>query len=750
MASTIRVSAPPASAVQRYFEISLYLLVCTGVMAVLTTSKLDPVSTIVPAVALGYKALRLWRGRGPEISARVATGLVLAYFLFFPFDLWVFSRNLAQDAPNSSLYSALLAAIHLLLFATLVRLYSARTNRDYMFLAVLAFTSILAAAILTVETSFLVSLAVFLVLAVSTFVALEIRRSAAGAVSPPLEPGTALAHRLNRALGLTSLMVAAGALAIGGLLFFLLPRFTTGYLSAMNVQPTLMTGFSDNVTLGEIGLIKQSPQVVMRIRVEGDPARASEIHWRGLALTDFDGKRWFTPPHEPTQISPDSDGEYQFAQPQLAPGEYYPLHYIVLMEPIGTDAIFVAPRLETIRGHFSNETERPGSRRQSSYLLLDRSDAILNPFHNAMKVRYEATSFLPMLPPAVLRKASRDFPGMIRGIYLQLPPSLDPRITKLAEQITAGSHNDYDRAANIERYLKTQYGYTLDLSGPPVDDPLANFLFVRRAGHCEYFASAMAIMLRTLQIPSRYVTGFLPGEFNDVGGDYIIRGSDAHSWVEAYFPGHGWITFDPTPSGEAKHGGLLGRLGLYWDWFQFAWSEWIVNYDFTHQIVLAQNLQKSSHDYGARARAYYERKRTEAMALILALDRRIEASPYFLPALLFLLIALLVYLRGRSLIGYFVARLALRARRGGIAAASLASLEYREMLRLLEKRGWKKAESQTALEFAAGIPAGELAVPVAEFTELYQTARFGGQTAPVNRMSALLGAIRELIHGRKS
>ncbi|MGA8221377.1 MAG: DUF3488 and transglutaminase-like domain-containing protein [Candidatus Acidiferrales bacterium] len=749
MASAARVSAPPASAVQRYFEISLYLLVCTGVMAILTTSKLDPVSTFVPAVALAYKGLRLWRGRGPEISSRVATGLVLAYFLFFPFDLWVFSRNLAQDAPNSSLYSALLAAIHLLLFATLVRLYSARTNRDYAFLAVLAFTSILAAAILTVETSFLVSLAIFLVLAVSTFVALEIRRSAAGAVSPPLEPGTPLAQRLNRALGLVSLLVAAGALLIGGVLFFLLPRFTTGYLSAMNIQPTLMTGFSDNVALGEIGLIKQSPAVVMRIRIEGDPARASEVHWRGLALTDFDGKRWFTPLHDPTVISPDSEGDYELGESQLKAGEFYPLHYTVLMEPIATDAIFVAPRLETIRGHFTNETERPGSRRPSSYLLLDRTDAILNPFHNAMKVRYEATSFLPMVPPAELRKSSRDFPGTVRGIYLELPP-LDPRIPKLAAEITASSHNDYDKAANIERYLKTHYGYTLDLSGPPVDDPLANFLFVRRTGHCEYFASAMTIMLRTLQIPSRYVTGFLPGEFNDVGGDYIIRGSDAHSWVEAYFPGHGWITFDPTPSGEAKHAGLLGRLGLYWDWFQFAWSEWIVNYDFTHQVVLAQNLQKSSRDYGGRARAYYEQKRNEAMRVLLALDRRIEASPYFLPTLLFFLVALLVYLRGRSLINYFIARMALRARLGGNVTASLASLEYREMLRLLEKRGWKKAPSQTPLEFASGIAAADVAAPVVEFTELYQSARFGDHPAPVNRMSALLGAIRESIRGRKS
>ena len=111
---------------------------------------------------------------------------------------------MAEGAPNPPLYAALLAAIHLVLFATLVRLYSARTNRDYAFLAVLAVASMLVSAILTVETGFLVALAVFLVLSVSTFVALEIRRSAAGAVSPPLEPGSLTARRLNRALGLTS------------------------------------------------------------------------------------------------------------------------------------------------------------------------------------------------------------------------------------------------------------------------------------------------------------------------------------------------------------------------------------------------------------------------------------------------------------------------------------------------------------------------------------------------------------------
>ena len=265
MASTARISAPPLPAVQRYFEVSLFLLVSTGVLAVITTGKLDPLTTLLAPLALIYKFIRIWRGRGPELSVRVATGLVLAYFLFFPFDLWVISRNLSVGAPNPTLYAALLSAIHLMLFATLVRLFSARTNRDFAFLAMLAVTCMIASAILTVETTFLIALAIFLVLAVSTFVALEIRRGGDNAISPPFEPGSPLAGRLNRALGFTSALVAIGTLAIGSVFFFAIPRFSSGYLSALSLQPSLMTGFSDNVTLGQIGQIKQSSSVVMQI-----------------------------------------------------------------------------------------------------------------------------------------------------------------------------------------------------------------------------------------------------------------------------------------------------------------------------------------------------------------------------------------------------------------------------------------------------------------------------------------------------
>ena len=744
MASSARISAPPLPAVQRYFEVSLFLLVATGIVAVISTGKLDPVSTVVPPIALAYKSIRIWRGRGPELSVRVATGLVLAYFLFFPVDLWLISRNLSAGAPNPTLYAALLAAIHLMLFATLVRLFSARSNRDFAFLAMLAVTCMLASAILTVETTFLVALAVFLVLAVSTFVALEIRRGADNAVSPSLEPGSPLAHRLNRALGLTSALVAVSTLVIGAGFFFTIPRFTSGYLSALSLQPSLMTGFGEDVTLGQIGRIKQSSAVVMRIHVDGDASRAEGVHWRGIVLTNFDGKRWYTPKHEQIVVAPGSAGIYQFNSALLPAGDFYAMHYTILMEPIASDAIFVAPRIQSLQGRFANDARPVGATARPGFLLLDMTGSISNPFHNETKIRYEGTSALPTVPPAQLRAASPLFPEPIINTYLQLP-DLDPRIKELALQITAKAPTEYDKASAIELYLKTHYQYSLNLTGKQTDDPLAYFLFTRRSGHCEYFAAAMTVMLRDVGIPARYIGGFLPGEYNDVGGDWIVRASDAHTWVEAFFPGYGWITFDPTPPGDGRHAGFFDRLGKYWDWFQFAWGEWVINYDFVHQMSLADTVQKTSRNWGENLRQYYHRKERELIRWILAVDKKTENSPYFLPGILAILVMILMYLRGRALFAFMMARWSLRARRGGNVTASLATLEYREMLRMLEKRGWKKSPSQTAQEFAATIPASEVAGPVTQLTHLYESARFGNHAPPAQQMSGLLRAIREIL-----
>lgn len=745
--STLGAAEPSLPAVQRYFESSLFLLVATGILAIVVTGKLDLFTTVAAPAALAYKGIRVWRGRGPELSPPAATWLVLAYFLFFPIDMWGVSRSAAAAAPNPMLYSALLATIHLLLFAVIVRMLSARSRRDHGFLAVLAFTCMLASAILTVEVSFFVLLAIFLVLAVSTFVALEIRRSSEGAVSPPIERGTPLAQQLEKALGAVSGFVAIGTLIIGTLIFFLIPRFTAGYMSAINLQRTAMTGFSDDVALGEIGKIQKDSTVVMRIRVEGDPARAHDIHWRGIVLTNFDGKRWFTPTKEMIVIPPASDGAYLFDQPSLPWEAYRRLHYVVLAEPMETDAIFLAAAPEKIAGHF-NGSAALSAGRMSSYLLMDWTGSLFNPFHNEIKTRYEGISVMPTVPPAELRRASQAYPQAITSEYLQLP-DIDPRIKPLADQMTSGSSNAFDKAANVERSLQTKYTYTLDLSGPQSVDPMAYFLFQSKAGNCEYFASAMTVLLRSEGIPARYVTGFLQGEYNDVGGDFIVRASDAHAWVEVYFPEYGWITFDPTPPGNEASRGLFGRLSLYWDWMQFTWSDWIINYDFGHQISLAQDLQRSSHDWSVRAQHQYETVRNRALAFMLGVDARLESSQFFLPLLLAFLVFVLIYLRGREVFSHLLLRWGLLAHRRGNVDSSLASLEYKEMLRLLEKRGFKKSPTQTAQEFAAGISAAEFAGPVSQLTELYQATRFGDHPARAEQMSGLLSSIRELVRSSK-
>lgn len=736
MSSAAPTIPQPISAIHRYFEISLSLLVATGLLSIVATGKLELISDVLVPAALLYKGLRVWRGRGPELSSRTATALVLAYFLFFPFDLWVLSRALAAEGPNPGLYAGVLAAVHLMCFAGLARLYSARTNRDYAFLAVLAVTSLLASAVLTADTSFLIALGVFLVLAVSTFVALEIRRSAAGAVAAPLPTGSPSARRLNRVLMLTSLLVAFAALVLGGLIFFLIPRFTTGYLRSLGFQSSLATGFNESVTLGEIGRIQKSNVLAMRIEIHGDPARAADVHWRGVVLTDFDGRRWFTPGESRYILSAGLDGIFYVHPGGRPPSGFSVLRYTVFKEPMGSDAIFVAAQPDTIRGRFD------GSPLGGGMLLLDSTGSLFAPSENSSRLRYDATSLLPAATPGELRAASPDYPESVRRVYLQLPETLDPRIKQLADRVAAPAQNEYDKVEALETYLKSHYSYTLDLAPIPGSDPIAGFLFSTRAGNCEYFASALAVMLREVGIPVRYAGGFAPGEFNSVGGDYIIRQSDAHAWVEVFFPGYGWITFDPTPSGAAENTTLLDRASLYWDWLQLEWNDWIINYDFSHQIVLARDAVSSSRGWNFRARRFLRAKKQRAITALLALDRRLEATDYLLPVLLVVLVSILLCLHGSAAVRYMVASWALRVRRKS-APESLAALEYRELLRLLEKRGWKKAPAQTAIEFAATIPRAEIAGPIARFTEVYQAARFGGRPELAAQLGAFLRSIRD-------
>ncbi|HXZ18448.1 MAG TPA: DUF3488 and transglutaminase-like domain-containing protein [Candidatus Acidoferrales bacterium] len=759
MATAVRAPRASLSALVRYSEVSLYLLLVNGVAAVVWTGKLDPVTAILATAALAVKGWRYARGKPPELSARQVTWAVSIYLLFFPLDLFVISRAFVGAVPNAWLYAALHAAIHFMLFVMMMRLFSASTTRDLLFLSMVALAALLASAILTIDTAFMIFLSLFLILGVSTFMSLEMRRSAEGAVAPPLESRTPAARRLGHALGITAVLMTLGALSAGAVIFVVLPRFPAGYLGGLNFNPTLISGFTDNVELGQIGEIKLHTAVVMRTRMDLPRDAVPNLHWRGIALTTFDGHRWYTSEHENHPIMPGYDGWYQLPSshsPELG-NRFREVHYSVLLEPLATSSLFILSHPVAVRGPFGRDTGNPLRDSPTRFLLVDQTNSIFTPYNNFTKFLYEGRALVPVIPPEELRKASTTYPAEIRETYLQLPP-LDPAIPQLAREITRRAATPFDKSEAIELYLRTRFGYTLTQPDPPPKDPLAYFLLHRRAGHCEYFATAMTVMVRSLGIPARYINGFLPGEYNDVADSYIVRASDAHSWVEVYFPNYGWIPFDPTPPAGSKPEFSLGRLAYYWDWFEMAWSEWVINYSQSQQMRLASNAQRTARDWSYWIQRFLTLKQQAGVHWVQGWHRVLEGgikeSPRLLlvPALLLAIVVLLLA-RGRALADLWVTARA-RAGRGYARqperAPRLATLYYSRLLRALDRRGFRKSDSQTAREFALSLSPAHLAERVAEMTRLYEASRFGREPADTTALARALNAVEEYLRAAVS
>src|SRR5467141_476837 len=357
----------PALPAERFFHASMFFLILTALGTLVSTGKLDLVTCVLTPLAMLYKGIRLWRGQLPELSHGTATWLVIAYIAFFPLDIFFFSRAFVASSTNPALLAALLAAVHFLVFVMLVRLYSATTDRDALFLAMLAFAAMLASCILTVDTSFLILFFIFLLFGVASFIGLEMRRSATGTLTPPSSKQPAEERRLSRALSLAALSVALGSIILGGALFFIFPRFTAGYLGRASMQPSLMTGFSDNIELGQIGEIKKNSEVVMRVKT-GKPVGYPMLRWRGIALTNFDGRRWSNPDrtNETLRSHPDGwiflGGDAGHSATSGATG----LQYTVFLQPIATSAIFTPGEPISLRGSFS-----PDNSDLNSYIFRD-------------------------------------------------------------------------------------------------------------------------------------------------------------------------------------------------------------------------------------------------------------------------------------------------------------------------------------------------------------------------------------------
>jgi transglutaminase-like putative cysteine protease len=720
---------PLNRAIDHYFELALYLLVLTGFATLASTGGLDLPSTILVGVALAVRGYQLAKRQRFVISEAWTTPLSIAYFVFFAADYFILSRGFLP------------ATVHLALFGVVVRMFSLRRERDHVTLAILAFLMVLASAVLTVDSIFLFSFALFMMMAVGTFVLMEMRRSGHAANIQARHSNDPQEHRhlafaLARVAPALMLMILIG----GAVVFFLMPRMSAGYMGGYSFGTDLSSGFSDHVQLGQIGQIQQSGAVVMHIQIDGDTVGRSDLHWRGVTLADFDGRTWSSPRDQFT-LQHQSDNTFKvpratvfarsFAKPILA--REHVIHYRVLMEPIDTNVFFLAPWARSVTGNYR-------------MLASDGGGAVYNLDSQRSISRYEADSDIATATPAELRTAGRDYPAPITGQYLRLP-SLDARVPQLAAQITRSASNDFDKAAAIENYLRTRFGYTLQLPLTPVKDPIANFLFERRQGHCEYFASSMAVMLRTIGIPSRVVTGFRSDEFNDLTGNYVVRAKDAHAWVEAYFPGYGWQTFDPTPAGGSGSPQGWNRLALYVDAMASFWRDWVVSYDTSHQYSLGQAAFSGTRGAWENARKWARLHYASMLKWARRSQDRVQHSPGRWAILGAGVVLILLLLGNLGRIARLLHEKWLQAHPER-SPEQAAAMWYQRMARTLARRGLRKPAAQTAQEFVKKIEDSRLREPVARFTQVYESARFGNSAEDVKRLPELYEEVETATRNR--
>jgi hypothetical protein len=677
------------SPVERFFQFSLLGLVASGYFALAASGTLDRPALVLTCAALVARAGAVAGFLRIEIPMRVASLLALAYIAFFPADVYLISRDF------------LTATVHAVCFLASIKILTARTNRDYLYTGAISFIELIAAALLSAKPGFFGYLGLYVVFAIAAFMSAEIRRGLERhqkAVSPAK-------GRVAWRLAAVACAAGAGILVLTAGLFLIVPR--TARMAAMLLPGTpRLTGFSNVVDLGGFGKIGRDDRAVLHILSYARPL-PPDLRWRGGALSRFDGRRWSEPPL-PGASLPVTRGSAVVADAyQLSRRDGRRLLYRVEMQNSDIGTLFIAGIPEFVN------VDAPR-------LLLTPEDSlrVLAPPRETLRYEVSAHSGPPLPWPLTNAERRR---------YVQLPP-IDIRIWSLARQ-WAGDGSPLYQALGIQERLQKDFKYTLDGPEKPARDPLADFLFVRKEGYCEYFASAMAVMLRTLGIPARVATGFQSGYFNDVSGLYVVRASDAHAWVEGWIEGRGWTTFDPTPVGSgARSAGLWSRINMYLDAADHAWQEWVVSYDIEQQVAMAARFEAAlrklndgsvspSADWTANALAWAKQWGGWALGGLLLAGLGILFGP-------------------RQWRAWRKTTHVRRIQRSGGTVGD-ASVLYEGMLDRLARRGFQKPAWFTPNEFALHLPAVEKR-RVAEFTEVYNTIRFGGDAGATAHLAAML------------
>jgi len=318
---------------------------------------------------------------------------------------------------------------------------------------------------------------------------------------------------------------------------------------------------------------------------------------------------------------------------------------------------------------------------------------------------------------------------------------LDVRLQELAREISGAKATPIENALLVETYLRENFDYSLANMAAGSQDPLAAFLFQTRAGHCEYFASAQAILLRILGIPTRIVNGFRRGEYNEWGAYFIVRASDAHSWVEAYFPGAGWTEFDPTPPATPENSfRLLRTFSRMMDSVEVLWGE-VVTFDRFKQAGFFQLLRNKIERNWAQVlegyRMILEHGRgdpSSVMKWMWSLRLELSICTFFVLAA-----AVLYWVRTR------LVRMWRRTTRKG-DETEFARDYYLEMLDLLREKGFVKSRFETPAEFGLRVSSRMGTELPSRITESYYETRFGGILLDTRQLADVYSLLNQLRH----
>jgi transglutaminase-like putative cysteine protease len=708
---------------QTYFRTISYLMIAVAMLALIFAGGLSySLALVFLAVMIVAWTLEESKWQLPE---RIGLGIVLLSIPLFYID-WQYQKTIGEPVERLGVN----ALAHLIVFLSAVKLLQVKKDRDWVFLYLISFFEVLLAAGLSFSPIFLGTLTLYLLTGIAAVTAFEIqkaRRSVAHSETRLLVPpdsrvfrkmGRKRSWRSTEAARLPfvafALLILIFVLALP--LFLIVPRSGAAALTRAGGGPSHFVGFSENVTLGEIGNLKQDDGLVMRVKVDEPPTGVS-LRWRGVALDEFTGRGWKKSPQARANQQKTSDRGF------FPLGTTESVHRLtsqtVFLEPFESPILFGAPRLVGIQGDFP-------------FIRVDSEGAVQSRRHEFERLIYKAFSDTTEPLPQQLRDDLRPYPDdYVR--YLQLPEKLDPRIVRLATTIILNSQarNRYDAAKAIETELQTRYGYSLQMkaSGP---DPLADFLFNIRRGHCEYFSTAMAVLLRTHGIAARVVNGFLPGEYNAAAGAFTVRQSDAHSWVEVYFPGSdSWVTFDPTPSAgraEPVRTGVTAQLRKYAEALELFWFQYVIGYDKQEQRSLASAIHDRVFDYGRVLASVISTIRSILPTNILALVL-IGLGGVLLLGTAFIAVRVFRFGWGRGL------RFSQSEDRG------ISTIEfYERLLNLMARRGIERDKSLTPLEFAQQIGTRDAQV----ITRAYNRVRFGKEqlsTIELREIKKILAAM---------